>query len=165
MPLPIQQRAPDHWSINPAFAYAYLGKARDFTGRVRYIDEGGGLCFASHHPQFGITFSGGVAWAIRESIMYMTWRLIGNDNFQVNVTPAWQMDPLFLEPWSDADYALDAAARAAEPWVRGVSGPFRTRGPCSNLTMIWATNFEGLDEPNSERIYSSRLRLRLPSRA
>jgi len=114
VPLPIQQRAPDHWSINPAFAYAYLGKARDFTGRVRYIDEGGGLCFASHHPQFGITFSGGVAWAIRESIMYMTWRLIGNDNFQVNVTPAWQMDPLFLEPWSDADYALDAAARAAE---------------------------------------------------
>ena len=110
VPLPIQQRAPDFWSINPKFAFAYLGMARDLTGTARYIDEGGGLCRAYWTPEFGIVFSGGVAWAIRESIRYMVEQLTYNQNFQQTVTPAWQVDPLYLEPLSyEEQAALDAA--------------------------------------------------------
>jgi len=111
VPLPIQQRAPDLWSINPKFAFAYLGMARDLTGTARYIDEGGGLCRAYWTPEFGIVFSGGVAWAIRESISYMVGALAYNQNFQKSVTPAWQVDPVFLEPLSAEELAaLEAAA-------------------------------------------------------
>lgn len=110
VPLPIQQRAPDLWSINPKFAFAYLGMARDLTGTVRYIDEGGGLCRAYWTPEFGIVFSGGVAWAIRASIRYMVEQLTYNVNFQKGVIPAWQIDPLYLEPLSAEEQAmLDAA--------------------------------------------------------
>lgn len=106
VPLPIQQRAPDLWSINPKFAFAYLGMARDLTGTARYIDEGGGLCRAYWTPEFGIVFSGGVAWAMKASISYMVEQLTYNQNFQQFVTPAWQVDPLFLEPLSAEELAL-----------------------------------------------------------